>query len=79
MTISKNINPFDFLCSEAWECGDLAQKIADNDKREEFDDYVEEYFNGQLPSETELNDFLRFNDDIILSAIGIEDEDEADD
>lgn len=71
MTISKCIVPFEWLCEKARECDDLADVISTNNAEDQFNDYVEEYFNGQIPSETELNDFMRFNQDIILEALGI--------
>ena len=42
---------------------------------------LEEQFNGDIPDMTDLNDFIRFEDDFIFDALGIridDDEDEED-
>lgn len=72
MRITKEIDPFTWLCENSWCCGDLSKIILENDKVDEFNSVVEEYFNGQFPSECELNDFCRFNQDEIQTWLGIE-------
>ena len=52
----------------------LAKEIDAHDCEDSFNECVEEYFNGQMPSMTELNDFMRFNVDEILKWLGISDD-----
>jgi len=79
MKVSKEYTPYEFLENESWECETLLERIDMANMEEEFNDYVEEQFDGQCPTETELNDFLRFNEDEICEALGIDDEEAEDD
>lgn len=79
MEIRKNITPYDFLCADSWECDDLAEVICRANAVDAFNAYVEECFTGNMPTECQLNDFFRFNDDQILSDLGIKSDEEDDD
>lgn len=74
MKITIETTPYDFLQNKSWECEYLAKEIDAHDCEESFNECVEEYFNGQIPSMTELNDFMRFNVDEILNWLGIADD-----
>lgn len=53
------------------------KKIIDNNKQEDFEQLVEELFPDGL-SETQLNDYLWFNDEQIFADLGIYDEEDED-
>lgn len=56
--------------------------IEEHDMEDDFMDWFESYFGDEIPTITEVNDILRFDDDWILEELGIsddEDEDEEED
>ena len=73
---------FDFrdLQYNCWECDDLLNRISDADMEDALMDLLEEIFNSDVPTLTEVNDFLRFDDEFIYTTLGIsspyEDEDD---
>ena len=78
---------FDFsdLERECWECDDLLEAVADADMEDALMDLLEEIFNSDVPTLTEVNDFLRFDDEFIYTTLGVhspydeDDEDEEED
>lgn len=79
---------FDFrdLQYNCWECDDLLNAVSDADMEDALMDLLEEVFNSDVPTLTEVNDFLRFDDEFIYTTLGIhspyeddEEEDEDDD
>lgn len=52
---------------------DTLDRIEDADQEEELMSYLEEIF-PEIPTETELNDFLQFEADMIYRDLGIADE-----
>lgn len=72
MTLKKEITAFDFLVDDAWEVDEnLATEISDNNLVDAFNSYADECFPDGCTS-TELNDWLRFSDDDIRDALGLE-------
>ena len=72
MKIWKEKTAFDFLVNDAW-CVDerLSDVISDVEMVDKFNQLAEDMFpNGA--DETTLNDWLRFEDDSILSSLGLE-------
>lgn len=72
MKIWKEKTAFDFLVNDAW-CVDerLSDVISDAEMVDKFNQLAEDMFpNGA--DETALNDWLRFEDDSILSSLGLE-------
>ena len=72
MKIWKEKTAFDFLVNDAW-CVDerLSDVISDAEMVDKFNKLAEDMFpNGA--DETTLNDWLRFDDDSILSSLGLE-------
>ena len=67
----KNDLDFNDLENECWECDSVLDAISENNKEEEFMDLLEEQFGGDIPTMTEVNDFIRFDDDFIFDALGI--------
>jgi len=55
---------------------DTLNRIEDADQEEELMSYLEEIFNENIPTDTEVNDFLRFEADMIYRDLDIADEDE---
>lgn len=55
---------------------DTLNTISKHDKEDEFMQYLEEVFCGDIPTETEVNDFLWFEDDEIFEALDINLDDE---
>ena len=72
----KNDLDFNDLQNECWECDYTLDAISENNKEEEFMDLLEEQFGGDIPTMTEVNDFIRFEDDFIFDALGIRVDDE---
>ena len=52
-------------------------KIIEEGKADEFDNFVESYFDDEV-DETELNDFLWFKDELIFEELGISSDDDDD-
>ena len=74
----KNDLDFNDLENECWECDYTLDAISENNKEEEFMDLLEEQFNGDIPTMTEVNDFIRFDDDFIFDELGIRIDEEED-
>ena len=55
---------------------DTLNTISKHDKEDEFMQYLEEVFYDDIPTKTEVNDFLWFEDDAIFEALDINLEDE---
>ena len=76
---------FDFrdLQYNCWECEDVLEAVADADMEDALMDLLEEVFNSDVPTLTEVNDFLRFDDEFIYTTLGIsspyEDDEEEED
>jgi hypothetical protein len=60
---------------------DTINTLEEKDLIEEFDEWFEELMlDRETPmTETEINDFLRFEDDYIFEALGVEDEEDEED
>ena len=55
---------------------DTLNTISKHDKEDEFMQYLEEVFSDDIPTETEVNDFIWFEDDAIFEALDINLKDE---
>ena len=76
---------FDFndLQYNCWDCEDVLEAVANADMEDSLMDLLEEGFNAEVPTLTEVNDLLWFEDEWIFEMLGIdtdsdEDEDEED-
>ena len=77
---------FDFRDLEynCWECDDVLEAVAEANMEDALMDLLEEVFNADVPTLTEVNDFLRFDSEFIYTTLGIpdpyaeDDEDEED-
>lgn len=65
---------FEDLKKESWSGAvDTLQKIEEEGKEDELMELLQDIFTD-IPTETELNDFLWFDDDYIYDQLGIEEE-----
>ena len=65
---------FEDLKKECWSGAvDTLQKIEEEGKEDELMELLQDIF-SDIPTETELNDFLWFDDDYIYNQLGIEEE-----
>lgn len=80
MFIKKDLDFYD-LQNECWSnAEDTLAKIAEYDMEDEFMDWLESYYGDEIPTMTELNDLLRFEEDFVYESIGLDpDEDDEDD
>lgn len=71
---------FDFndLQNECWDCDDVLDAVYNADKEDALMDLLEEVFNSEVPTLTEVNDLLRFDGDWVLETLDISTEEEDD-
>lgn len=73
MEIKKDYN-FNDLKNNSWSGAvDTLETIEENEKEEELMTLLENTFED-VPTETEVNDFLWFEDDFIFEELGIKEE-----
>ena len=73
MEIKKEID-FEDLKDICWSGAiNTLEKIEEEEKEEELMELLESNFE-EIPTETEINDFLWFEDDFIFEELGIEEE-----
>lgn len=72
----KNEIDFDELKNLCWsDAINTLEKIEENEKETELMDYLEnEIFFNEIPTETEVNDFLRFESDEIFERLEIKED-----
>ena len=73
---------FDFrdLQYNCWDCEDVLNAVYNADKEDDLMMLLEDCFNEDIPTLTEVNDLLRFDGDWVLESLGINaDDDELDD
>ena len=76
MEIKKDCS-FNELQETCWSGAvDTLNTISKHDKEDEFMQYLEEVFCDEIPTDTEVNDFIWFGDDAIFEALDINLEDE---
>ena len=74
----KIIREYDFndLYENSWNGAiDTLDTIIKNDMENELMEHLEEIFDNQIPTETEVNDYLWFESDYIYECLGIDLED----
>ena len=75
---------FHDLEDNCWDCEDVLDAVYNADKEDALMMLLEDCFNEEVPTLTEVNDLLRFDGDWVLETLGInpeedEDEEELDD
>ena len=77
MYIKKEMN-FTDLFNNSWSGAiDTLKAIEEADKEEELMEYLEVVFEGDVPDETSVNDFLWFERDEIYEYLGMSDNEEG--
>lgn len=75
MKIVREYN-FNDLYENSWSGAiDTLDTIIKNDMENELMEHLEEIFDNQIPTETEVNDYLWFESDYIYECLGIDLED----
>ena len=75
MKITREYN-FNDLYENSWSGAiDTLDTIIKNDMENELMEHLEEIFDNQIPTETEVNDYLWFESDYIYECLGIDLED----
>lgn len=75
----KNDYGFEDLKDNCWSGAiDTLNKVEEEGKEEELMDLLEEVFEGDIPTLTEVNDYLRFEDDEIFKRLEIKEDGEKD-
>ena len=75
MKIIREYN-FNDLYENSWNGAiDTLDTIIKNDMENELMEHLEEIFDNQIPTETEVNDYLWFESDYIYECLGIDVED----
>ena len=75
MKIIREYN-FNDLYENSWSGAiDTLDTIIKNDMENELMEHLEEIFDNQTPTETEVNDYLWFESDYIYESLGIDVED----
>lgn len=68
---------FEDLYNKCWgEAKDLLKCIYDNNREEIFMDYLEDVYRLSTPCLVDVNDFLWYNKDEILSELGLNNDEE---
>lgn len=79
IAIKKDIDSFEELRNLTWCCEFVLDAIEKAEKEDDFMAHLEEIFfmnDSEIPTMTELNDYIRFEYDEIYEYLGISDEDE---
>ena len=79
IAIKKDIDSFEELRNLTWCCEFVLDAIEKAEKEDDFMAHLEEIFfmnDSEIPTMTELNDYIRFDYDVIYECLGISDEDE---
>ena len=72
MEIRKEINGFYELADMVWSGAvDTIKDIQNANKEDEFMNFLEAVFCDEVPTDTEVNDFIRFERDYIYENIGL--------
>lgn len=78
MRVCKDVD-FSDLIRKCWSGAiETLETIQDHDKEDALMQLLEEYFWGDVPTLTEVNDLLWFDDEWIFETLGISDEDKED-
>ena len=72
---------FDFndLQNECWYCEDVLNAVYNANKEDALMMLLEDCFNSEVPTLTEVNDLLRFDGEWVLETLGIDPEEEEED
>ena len=75
MRIAREFNFWD-LQENCWDCADVLDAVYNADKEDDLMCLLEDCFNEEIPTLTEVNDLLRFDGEWVLESLGIDLEEE---
>ena len=78
MRIAREFDFYD-LQNECWDCDNVLDAIANADMEDDLMMLLEDCFNSEVPTLTEVNDLLRFDGEWVLESLGIDPEEDDDD
>lgn len=78
MRIAREFDFYD-LQNECWDCDNVLDAVANADMEDDLMMLLEEIFNAEVPTLTEVNDLLRFDGEWVLESLGIDTDSEEDD
>ena len=72
---------FDFrdLQYNCWDCEDVLEAVSNANMEDDLMMLLEDCFNEEVPTLTEVNDLLRFDGEGVLESLGIDPDDEKED
>ena len=72
---------FDFrdLQYNCWDCEDVLEAVSNANMEDDLMMLLEDCFNEEVPTLTEVNDLLRFDGEWVLESLGIDPDDEKED
>ena len=72
---------FDFgdLQYNCWDCEDVLEAVSNANMEDDLMMLLEDCFNEEVPTLTEVNDLLRFDGEWVLESLGINPDDEEED
>ena len=72
---------FDFrdLQYNCWDCEDVLEAVSNANMEDDLMMLLEDCFNEEVPTLTEVNDLLRFDGEWVLESLGIDPDDEEED
>ena len=73
MEIKNDYSVYDLYCNTWSGAEKVLDRIMHENKEDEFLELFEEIFYDDIPTLTEVNDWLRFNEEDIFQYLGIED------
>ena len=79
ITIKRDIEDFSELRDLTWECDFTLNAIENADMEDEFMSHLEEMFfmnDSEIPTMTELNDYIRFESETIFEHLGLNEDGE---
>ena len=80
MEIKKEINGFNELADMVWSGAvDTIKDIQNANKEDEFMNFLEAVFCDEVPTDTEVNDFIWFDRDYIYESLGLTEDGELPD
>ena len=78
LEFKSSIDSFEDLRRQTWDCDFTLDAIEDANRRDEFMNYLQYMLNDRepIPTMTEINDFIRFETEIIFEEMGLNEDGE---
>lgn len=78
MRIAREFDFYD-LQNECWDCDNVLDAVYNANKEDDLMMLLEDVFNAEIPTLTEVNDLLRFDGEWVLESLGIDPEEDDED